>query len=169
MKSTSIAKRRLPLEPAGLDFPYYRDNPPTVSSSGWLLVIAATVAGFAALVTPLPFEDSAGPGRLRTAAFAALPLMGLALATPGHWKAIFGRVGFREVRLMFVFALLNIVISMMIGTLIKTFGTATANAQIADAAKLDETELLYFFAKVALQLFGEELITILPLLAVLAF
>ena len=70
---------------------------------------------------------------------------------------------------MFLFALLNIVISMMIGAMINTLGTATANAKIADASNLDSPSLLNFFAKVALQLLGEELITILPFLAVLWF
>lgn len=108
-------------------------------------------------------------GWLRAAAFVGLPLLGLAIAAPVRWKAIFGRVGLREVKLMFVFALLNIVISMAIGAVIKTFGTVTANATIADAANLDGPQLFNFFAKVALQLLGEELITILPFLALLAY
>jgi membrane protease YdiL (CAAX protease family) len=70
---------------------------------------------------------------------------------------------------MFVFALLNIAISMAIGVVIKTFGTATANGSIASAGTLGGPELLNFFAKVALQLLGEELITILPFLAILTF
>jgi len=168
VESTSTAKARLPLEPDGPDFPYYRDDPPTISTGGWLLVLAGTAAGFAALVTPLPFTDGVITGWLRAAAFVGLPLLGLAIAAPGRWMAIFGRVGPREVKLMFVFALLNIVISMTIGAVIETFGTATANAKIVDAANLDGAQLFNFFAKVALQLLGEELVTILPFLAILA-
>lgn len=160
---------RLALEPLGPDFPYYRGDPQSISTGGWLLVLAGVAAGFAALVTPLPFTDGAVTGWLRAAAFVALPLLGLAIAAPGRWRAIFGRVGWREVKLMFVFALLNIVISMAIGAVIKTFGTVTANASIADAASLDGPHLFNLFAKVALQLLGEELVTILPFLAVLAF
>ena len=169
MESTSTAKARLPLEPQGPDFPYYRDDPPTISTAGWLLVLVGVAAGFASLVTPLPFVDGVVTGWLRAAAFVGLPLLGLAIAAPGSWKAIFGRVGPREVKLMFAFALLNIIISMTIGAAIKTFGTATANATIVDAANLDGTHLFNFFAKVALQLLGEELVTILPFLAILAF
>jgi uncharacterized protein len=169
VENTSIVKAFLPLEPIGPDFPFYRDDPPTISTGGWLLVLAGTAAGFAALVTPLPFVDGVVTGWLRAAAFVGLPLLGLAIATPGRWKAIFGRVGLREIKLMFVFALLNIIISMAIGVAIKTFGTVTANAVIADAVNLDRTHLFNFFGKVALQLLGEEVITILPFLAVLAF
>lgn len=169
MDNNSTAKARLPLEPQGPDFPYYRDDPPTITTGGWLLVLAGVVSGFAALVTPLPFTDGVATGWLRAAAFVGLPLLGLALAAPGRWKAIFGRVGLREVKLMFVFALLNIVISMAIGAVIKSFGTVTANATIVDAANFDGPHLFNFFAKVALQLLGEELVTILPFLALLAF
>ena len=166
---SALTQNRLPLEPQGPDFPYYRDDPPAISTVGWMLVLAGVAAGFVALVTPLPFVDGVATGWMRAAAFAGLPLLGLAIAAPGGWKAIFGRVGPREVKLMFGFALLNIVISMAIGTVIKTFGTVTNNALIADAANLDGLHLFNFFAKVALQLLGEELVTILPFLAVLAF
>lgn len=169
VKPFTTAAGRLPLEPVGPDFPFYREDPPTISIAGWLLIVAGTVAGFASLVVPLPFIDGVATGWLRTAAFVALPLIALAIAAPRRWKAIFGRVGPREVKLMFAFALLNIVISMAIGAVIKTFGTVTANATIMDAANLDGPHLLNFFAKVALQLLGEELMTILPFLAILWF
>jgi hypothetical protein len=136
---------------------------------GWLQILAGVAAGFAALVTPLPLTDGILTAWLRVLAFLGLPMLGLAIAAPGRWKAIFGRVGLREIKLMFVFALLNIVISMMIGGAINAFGTATANPAIADAPHLDGASLFNFFAKVAPQLLGEELITILPFLGLLWF
>jgi hypothetical protein len=39
--------------------------------------------------------------------FPLIPLMALARVAPGHWTAIFGKVGGRELRLMIGFALLN--------------------------------------------------------------
>jgi membrane protease YdiL (CAAX protease family) len=167
MPDQSAAEARLPFEPAGPDFPYYRDNPATISATGWLIVLAGVVAGFGALVIPLPFEDGLASGWLRAAAFVGLPLIGLAVATQGRWRAIFGGVGLREVKLMIAFALLNIAVSMSVGVLVKTFGTVTANAGIADAAQLHGVRLASFFAKTGLQLLGEELITILPFLAIL--
>jgi hypothetical protein len=89
------------------------------------------------------------------------------MASPSGWTAIFARVGWREVKLMFAFALLNIVISMTVGTIVKIFGTTTANAGIAGAAQLGGSQFANFFAKVAVQLLGEELMTILPFLAIL--
>jgi membrane protease YdiL (CAAX protease family) len=160
---------RLPMEPAGPEFPYHQGNPPTLSARGWLLVMTGVVAGFIALTLPLPFTDTLLSGWLRVAAFVVLPLAGLAIAVPGHWKSLFGRVGVREVKLMFVFAFANIILTMSIGTVIKIFGTTIANAGIADTAQMEGARLFNFFAKVAPQLLGEELMTLLPFLAILAF
>jgi len=169
MDTATEKSSRLKFEPVGADFPYYADNPPTVSGVGWVLVLAGTMVGFAAIVTPLPFEDGVLSGWLRTAVFVALPLLALAIVAPGHWKEIFRRVGVREVLLMFGFAILNIVITMSVGALLQTFGSTTSNSGIASAADLEGARLASFFGKVALQLFGEELITILPFLALLWF
>lgn len=168
VKTAAIVEGRLPLEPEGKDFPYYRESPDTISTKGWLLVAASVVAGFLALVTPLPFTDNFFAGWLGVLLFVGLPLLGLWIASRSGWTAIFARVRLREVKLMFAFALLNIVITMAIGVALKYLGTGTANAGIADAAQLGGAQLANFFAKVAVQLLGEELITILPFLAILA-
>lgn len=168
MDQSRYSGQRLRFEPEGPDFPYYNGAPVAISPGGWLLAVAGSAAGFAALVTPLPFIDNSFTGWARVAAFVLLPLLGLMLAAPQHWKALFRPVGLREVKLMFGFAFLNILISMAIGTLINTFGTTASNTSIANAANLDGGALAGFFAKVAPQLLGEELITMIPFLAILA-
>lgn len=156
------------LEPKGADFPFYADRPPVMSGIRWLAVLVATAVGFAALGTPMPFEDTILTGWLRTIAFVALPLLSLAIAAPGRWHAIFRRVGIRDVVLMFGFAILNIIVTLSVGAMLQRFGSVSSNAAIASAADLEGVRLLSFFSKVALQLLGEELITILPFLAILA-
>lgn len=167
--TAASAEQKLPLEAEGSDFPYQGMSPYRISANGWLLVLAGVVAGFAALVVPGPFVDNLVTGWLRALLFVALPLIALAIASPSGWTAIFARVGLREVKLMFGFALLNIVVSGAVGAIVKYFGTATANASIMDAAQFGGAELFNFFAKVGVQLLGEELMTILPFLAILAF
>lgn len=167
--NTSAHEERLPLEPQGKDFPFYRGGSDAISLTGWLQVLAGVVAGFAALVVPLGFADTTVTGWLRALLFVGLPLLGLWLASPAGWTAIFARVGLRQVKLMFAFALLNIAITMAVGAVVQHFGTTTGNALIADTAQLGGMELVNFFAKVGVQLLGEELITILPFLAILAF
>jgi membrane protease YdiL (CAAX protease family) len=168
MEQSRFGGKRLRFEPEGPDFPYYTRSPVTISPGAWLLAIAGTAAGFAALVTPMPFTDDIFTGWARVAAFVLLPLLGLILAAPQHWKALFRPVGLREVKLMFGFAFLNILISMAIGVLVSTFGTTASNTAIANTANLDGGALAGFFAKVAPQLLGEELITMIPFLAILA-
>lgn len=157
------------LERNGTDFPFYADMPPTISGAGWIMVMVATVVGFAALGTPMPFEDNILTGWLRGAVFVGLPMVALALAAPGRWQAIFRRVAFRDVLVMFGIAILNIIVTMSIGLLFQKFGTVSNNSGIAGAADLEGARLASFFAKVALQMLGEELITILPFLAILAW
>lgn len=167
-KSTAAtAEERLPLEPRGRDFPYYREDPCSISVSGWLMILAGVAAGFLTLVVPLPLADGLLSGWLRAVLFVGLPLLALRVASPRGWAAIFARVQLRDVKLMFVFALLNIIVSLAVGGTIKFFGTTTPNAAVVEAAQLGGLRQLNFFGKVALQLLGEELITILPFLAVL--
>lgn len=169
MNNTTATSPRLMLERKDADFPFYADRPPTISAAGWLMVLVATAVGFAALGTPMPFEDNILTGWLRSVIFVGLPLLALARAAPGHWQAIFRRVGFRDVLLMFGFAILNIIVTLSIGALLKAYGTVSANAGVAGAADLEGVRLASFFAKVGLQLLGEELLTILPFLAILAW
>jgi membrane protease YdiL (CAAX protease family) len=169
MASTvAVIDQRLPLEPRGRDFAFVNDGPGAIGAQGWLLVLAAVAAGFAALVVPLPFADGLLTGWLRVLVFVGLPLLALRQASPAGWTAIFGTVGRREVKLMVAFALLNIVVSLAVGVAVKTFGTTTANAAVAGAGQLGGAQLAAFFAKVGVQLLGEELITILPFLAIVA-
>jgi membrane protease YdiL (CAAX protease family) len=168
MATAVSAPVRLPLEPAGQDFPFYHGIPTTISGRGWLLVMLAVVAGFSALTVPMPFTDTLLTGWLRAVAFVGLPLVALRLAAPGHWQAIFRHVGLREVKLMFAFAFANIAISFAVGALVKAYGTVIANQGVAEAGQMEGAQLASFFAKVASQLLGEELLTILPMLAILA-
>jgi membrane protease YdiL (CAAX protease family) len=164
---TQFTGKRLRFEPNGFDFPFYRGAPISISFGGWLAIISGVAAGFAAMVTPMPFPEGNGTAWAKVAAFVILPLLGLGIAARAHWKCIFASVGLREVKLMFGFAFLNIVVTMAIGGVIKVFGTTASNAIIANATELDGPGLANFFAKVAPQLLGEELITILPFLAIL--
>ena len=43
---TYALEDRLPLEPQGRDFPFYRSGPGAISATGWLLVLAGVAAGF---------------------------------------------------------------------------------------------------------------------------
>ena len=96
-----------------------------------------------------------------------IPMVALAQVAPGHWRALFGKVGGREIRLIIGFALLNVVVSFCVGAMVGHFTTVTPNASAAGLAELDAVGLAAFFAKTLPQLLGEEIITLLPFLAIL--
>lgn len=165
--ATTPVNRLGRLEDPDGDFPYYNGEPVGLTGAQWGFVLGAVAAGFAALVVPMRWLG--GPASLVVPAvlFAAIPLAALAHVAPGHWKAIFGRVGWRELRLMLGFALLNLVVSLGVGSIVAALADVKSNAAVAQLAAMGTTERLAFFAKTLPQLLGEELITVLPFLALL--
>lgn len=155
-------------EDVGSDFPFYRDSPSSLTFRQWWLVVAATAAAFMALALTATLS---GAGLfwpfLPAIGLAAIPLLALARVAPEHWTCLFGRVGLREVRLMLGFALLNIVITMGLGAIVLALGHTSSNSATSQLGSLDALELIAFFAKTLPQLLGEEVITILPFLALL--
>ncbi|TXH92188.1 MAG: CPBP family intramembrane metalloprotease [Pseudomonas sp.] len=155
------------LEDRSTDFPFYNGVPVSISGRQWLFVMAAVVAGFLLLASPIDWPDGAFWKFLPAILMPGLPLIALAYVAPGHWKAIFGKVGGREVKLMFGFALLNIVVSMSVGVIVHAFAEVTPNGSTAQLGDLETAGRIAFFAKTIPQLFGEEVITLLPFLALL--
>jgi membrane protease YdiL (CAAX protease family) len=164
----SAAQRLRWLEAPGRDFPFYNGAPISLSAGQWLLVLLAVVAGFLVLVLPVPWPGAALGSLMPALLFPAIALAALVALAPGHWMALFGRVGWRECRLMFGFALLNIVVSFSVGAIVRAFADVTPNAATAQLAAADTTRQVLFFVKTIPQLFGEEVVTILPFLAVLS-
>ncbi len=155
------------LEDPGRDFPFYNGEPTSISKGQWLFVMAMVVAGFLVLLLPIRWPGGSFGQFLPAVLMPAIPLAALAYVVPGHWTSIFGRVGGREVKLMVGFALLNIVVSMSVGALVVALTSVTQNAATAQLSGLDTAGRILFFAKTIPQLFGEEVITLLPFLALL--
>ena len=155
------------LEDPGRDFPFYNGAPVGLSGWQWVFVMAAVAAGFAVLVAPIPWPAGPLGAMIPAVLFPLIPMVALAQVAPGHWKALFGKVGERELRLMLGFALLNIVVSMSVGATLRALADVTPNAATAQLGGMDTAGRIAFFAKTIPQLFGEEVVTLLPFLAVL--
>lgn len=153
-------------DPIG-DFPFYQGAPTAISAGQWLWVMAAVAAGFLVLVAPIPWPGGAWGALIPALLFPLIPMAALAQLVPGHWRAIFGEVGGRELRLMLGFALLNIVVSMSIGAIVSALTEVRSNAAAQLLSQSDTAERIAFFAKTLPQLFGEELLTLLPFLALM--
>lgn len=155
------------LEDPATDFPFYRGKPVAISSRQWLFVMAMVVVGFLPLALPIPWPVGAFWQFVPAVLMPAIPLIALAYVAPGHWKVIFGKVRGREVKLMFGFALLNIIVSMTVGAIVFALAGAAPNGSTVQLGGLDTAGRIAFFAKTLPQLLGEEVITILPFLALL--
>jgi len=153
-------------DPVG-DFPYYKGVPVLISGRQWLFVMAAVAAAFLVLVLPIPWPGGPLGALIPALLFPLIPLAALAQVAPGHWTAIFGKVGWRELRLMLGFALLNLVVSMSVGAIVRALADVTPNAATAQLSGMDAAGRIAFFAKTIPQLFGEEVVTLLPFLAIL--
>ena len=149
------------------DFPFYNARPTRISGLRWCFVMAMVVLGFAFLATPMLAPTGSAAPYLAAILFPVVPLIGLAIAAPAHWHAIFRPVGRRDVMWMFLIALLNIVVTLCVAMLLGTLGTMNSNAAVAGLANLSAADRVLFFARTAPQLLGEEVVTILPFLATL--
>ncbi len=99
--------------------------------------------------------------------FTALPLLALAYVSGGHHGALFRRVGIKQILQALGFGVLTMVVSMAVGLILSQLTTMTANTATDGLATLGTFDLVMFLVRTGIQLVGEELMTILPLLAVL--
>jgi membrane protease YdiL (CAAX protease family) len=151
------------------DLPFYNGRPTSLSGARWLLVLGAVALGFAALIMPVPALQRGPAAFVPATLFFAIPLAMLALVAPGDWTRIFRGIGPRDVLWMFAFALLNIMVTFGLGFLVMALFGANPNPVIANLSAMSDVDRLIFFGKTIPQLFGEEVLTILPFLAVLTF
>lgn len=147
------------------DLPYYDGRPVDISPLGWLIVLVSGVVAFAMLIA-LPFP--AFPLNLvPPIAFTGLPLLALAAVTGGRHTALFGHFGPREFGLAFGFAVLTLAVSAAVGLTLSRLVPLTSNPTAGVLANIGPFDLVVFLVRTFIQLIGEELLTILPLLAVL--
>lgn len=152
------------------DFPFYNDLPVSVAWWGWLLVIASTGLAFYLLTGPvLAILPGLVADFSAAILFAAIPLLTLHLVSGGHGTAVFHRYGVKSFGVSLGFAALTIVTSFVIAWLLSFFFSFSANPTGGQLAGTDGVGLAIFLSRTFIQLIGEEVVTILPLLAVLWF
>jgi membrane protease YdiL (CAAX protease family) len=160
---------RLWFERPNDDLPFYNGQPVGLSGPRWLGVMAAVALGFAALLIPAPALKTGLGAFIPAILFFALPLATLAVLAPRGWTAIFRKVGLSDVFWMVAFALLNIVVTLLLGVMVTALSSATDNPLFQMLPTMSGPDRMLFFARTILQLFGEEVLTILPFLAIMTF
>lgn len=157
----------MPHEDPNRDFPFYHGNPVALTAAQWWFLLGLVALAFALLIAPIAWPGGEVGAFLPAVLYPVIPLAGLAWVSKGHAGSLFGKVGWREVKLMVLFALLNIVVTMIVGGIVQTTLGASANPAIATAGALSPGGLVVFLTKTAVQLVGEEVMTIIPMLALL--
>jgi hypothetical protein len=151
------------------DYPFYKGWPVEISALKWLVPLAGVALAVAILLGHLSIFSQGylqlAPGLLLT----LLPLIGMALVAGRHWTALFRRVRLKDIGWMFVFALLNYVIAIPLGYTVMEFIDTETNAAVAGLTASGNADRVLFFVNSIPQLIGEELITIVPFLALLYY
>jgi len=155
------------LNPGVRDFPYYAGHPVSLSVVGWFLVLGMTAAGYAALMASAhpwhgPVEHWVG-----VLLFIALPIAGLRLAAGHHWKVLFVAPTWRDLWIGLAFVPAVLAGAALSAILIMKLGPATPNPAVALLERLKGLDLALFLSSTPPQIFGEELLTVLFLLALL--
>ena len=151
------------------DFPYYRGVPVAIGPLGWLIVLASVALGFFVLLKTQPLFHSGIAGFIPGLLFVLIPLGALAAVggtrAPG---ALFRRIRASDAGLAVGFFLINAVLTVAVGILVTSLFHTAANPASEMVASAEGADRVLFFAWSAVQLLGEEIFTILILLAVFA-
>lgn len=149
------------------DLPFYAGQPVALGARQWVVVLLAVVAAFAVLVAPVPGFASPWGRFIPALLFCVLPLLALAGVAGRHWTALFARLRWVDVGWMVGFAVLNLAVTVAVGLWLSGFRSLSPNPLIGHLFQADGTERALLFLATVPQLLGEELLTVLPLLALL--
>ncbi|RAK52693.1 CPBP family intramembrane glutamic endopeptidase [Phenylobacterium deserti] len=149
------------------DFPFYDGEPAALPAIRWLAALLVAAAAFATLI----FLDGDWAGVFSQAApmvlFACLMLTALRVMAGPRWHVLFRRPTGRDIAVGLGGAVLSLSCSGLVGMLLVTRISVAPNPAVADLSDLDAARLVLFVAASAPQILGEELITIIPFLALL--
>lgn len=149
----------------GRDFPFYNSEPTEVALWKWALIVISCAAGLAALLfVPSPNNVV---GLIPRLMFPAIPLATFILFTGQYWTSIFRGLGRWDYLDMVIFWLLNLVVSGLLGLIVLALFGANPNPATDSLAQAGPIDIFAFYLGTGIQLFGEEVFTILPFIAVM--
>lgn len=99
----------------------------------------------------------------------AIPLVIFAYLTKPYWKTIFKKPRRKDYGYMVLFAVLNMILTPILAGLVMLLGFSTSGNAVGDSlAGAGTSELIAFYVGTGIQLLGEELLVIIPFLAVMS-
>lgn len=152
----------------GRDFPFYNFLPAEISTWKWIVIILSCILGFSVLLF-VGFENQL-LDLIPRALFAGIPLITFITLVKPNWRAIFKPLKWADVPTIIVFWLLTLGLSAGAAFLVSggdPAGHFTANEATNSVLDGGIWNVIGFYVGTFIQLFGEELVTILPFLAIL--
>jgi hypothetical protein len=129
--------------------------------------MSGLAAGFA-VVSALPVPGVLGLW-MRGVLFVAIPLAGYAWAVPGHWRVIFPRPRALDAVWAPGFAMVGVLVLLALGILLADAADFSPHPLGGALAHLTSAERVLVFLALIPQVLGEELLTVLPFLALLSW
>jgi uncharacterized protein len=149
----------------GRDFPFYRE----ITPGQWLIALVFCAAGFAALMLPTFTGNSSVSLRWASVLlFTGLPLLGLRMIAGQSWITLLTLPTARGILVGLAVVPLVIITSFCAAYVVSSFTTTSPNPVGAMISAMTPLEVAAFLASTLPQLFGEELVTIIPFLAILS-
>lgn len=151
------------------DFPFYNGKPVALHGRQWAVLLLLCLAAF--LQLGLSGWIFAGPltQLIPAFCFVGLPLLGLVYVAPRSLTMLFGSLSFKALLLIPAFALLNLIVTVAMALLVASSADVSVNPAVDLIRSFNNFEFAAFLLRTLPQLVGEELITILPFLALLTY
>ena len=151
------------------DYPFYNGEPARFTVRQWSLLLLLCLLAYLQLTFLGLIFVGPVTQLLPVLLFVLLPAMGLAAMGTGCLAALFRPLSVKALLLIPAFALLNLLVSVAVALVVASLAEVSANPAVGLIRALDPIAFAAFLLRTLPQLLGEELITILPLLATMAY
>lgn len=148
--------------------PYVDGRPAPLGLREGLVVLLACATAFAALIWLPRLVPGPAGGWMGAVAFVGMQVAGLCLAVGPAWTALFRRPRTRDVLVALACVPLVVGVPALVALGLAGGDGLIGNPVLVQAADLSAGQQANLFAMSAVQLLGEELVTLLPLLVLVA-
>lgn len=141
----------------------------TIGRRGWVLVLISVAVAFAVLSLAPPRIFDGVLSIVPALAFTAIPLVTLHIVSGGGAKRLFRGYGVRAFGLSLLFGIATLAASLAVALVVQPFAPLEPNRVGDVLANANAVAVGIFLVRTFIQLVGEEVVTVLPLLAVTWF
>ncbi|MEK4235766.1 type II CAAX endopeptidase family protein [Paenibacillus sp. FSL H8-0261] len=150
-----------------VDYPLYNGQPYFMPIGKWVVILASIVVGYLTMTVEIPFLPNEVQIKIAPFLFTLFPLIALVWATKGKLGILFKKPEVSHVLYGILFFIINFIVTLGVAALLSSMGAVTVNAVLGHGDTLSTGEKLWTLFFSGFQLIGEELLTILPFLAIM--